>query len=125
MWTPPHFWALALYRAGDYAAAGVPMLPVVAGARATKRQMLVYTLLLLPLALAPWPLGLAGAVYARGGAALLGLRLHPGARCAVWCDSERARRRARCSASRSSICSCCSPLLIVDRAPGLLGGSAA
>src|SRR5262249_50747020 len=63
MWTPPHFWALALYRAGDYAKAGVPMLPVVAGARATKAQMLVYTVLLFPLALAPWALGVAGAPY--------------------------------------------------------------
>jgi len=67
-WTPPHFWALALYRAGDYARAGVPMLPVVAGARATKRQMLLYTLVLWPCALAPYMLGIAGAVYA--GAAL-------------------------------------------------------
>src|SRR6266508_4650605 len=56
MWTPPHFWALALYRTGDYAKAGVPMLPVVAGARATKAQMLIYTVLLFPLALAPWAL---------------------------------------------------------------------
>ena len=58
-WTPPHFWALALYREGDYAAAGVPMLPVVRGARETKRQMLLYTLLLLPLSLAPCMLGFA------------------------------------------------------------------
>ena len=43
MWTPPHFWALALYRCGDYAAAGVPMLPVVSGKRETKRQILIYT----------------------------------------------------------------------------------
>ena len=47
-WTPPHFWALALYRTGDYAEAGVPMLPVVAGPRETKRQMLLYTLVLWP-----------------------------------------------------------------------------
>src|ERR1700681_3144696 len=57
-WTPPHFWALALYRAGDYAKAGVPMLPVVAGPRATKRQMLLYTLVLWPCALAPYLLGI-------------------------------------------------------------------
>jgi protoheme IX farnesyltransferase len=67
-WTPPHFWALALYRAGDYAKAGVPMLPVVAGPRATKRQMLIYTLVLWPCALAPYVLGVAGTLYA--GAAL-------------------------------------------------------
>ena len=59
-WTPPHFWALALYSEGDYAAAGVPMLPVVRGGTATKRQMLLYTLLLAPLSLAPCFLGMAG-----------------------------------------------------------------
>jgi protoheme IX farnesyltransferase len=63
MWTPPHFWALALWRKVDYAKAGVPMMPVVAGAEATKRQMLLYTLTLLPIALAPVFLGVAGWVY--------------------------------------------------------------
>lgn len=63
-WTPPHFWALSLYRANDYAAAGVPMLPVVAGVRETKRQMLLYTLVLWPMTLLPWLLGIAGPVYA-------------------------------------------------------------
>ncbi len=62
-WTPPHFWALALYRCGDYAKAGIPMLPVVRGARHTKLQMLSYTLFLLPLSLAPVAIDLAGAVY--------------------------------------------------------------
>ncbi|MGP1396398.1 MAG: heme o synthase [Inquilinaceae bacterium] len=71
-WTPPHFWALALYRSDEYQRAGVPMLPVVAGARATKRQMLAYTLVLLPLAVAPYATGIVGAFYA-GGAAVLGL----------------------------------------------------
>ena len=47
MWTPPHFWALALYREGDYAKAGVPMLPVVAGPAETKRQILLYSLAIL------------------------------------------------------------------------------
>lgn len=70
-WTPPHFWALALYRDGDYAKAGVPMLPVVAGRSATRRQILVYTLLLLPLSLAPSLLGTAGLVYG-AVAALMG-----------------------------------------------------
>jgi protoheme IX farnesyltransferase len=64
MWTPPHFWALSLFREGDYAKAGVPMMPVVAGQRATKIQMLVYTLLLAPIALVPALLGVAGFVYA-------------------------------------------------------------
>ena len=48
MWTPPHFWALALYKCDDYEKAGVPMLPVVSGVLETKRQMLLYTVLLLP-----------------------------------------------------------------------------
>jgi protoheme IX farnesyltransferase len=69
-WTPPHFWALSLYKSDEYAAAGVPMLPVVAGARETKRQMLLYTLVLWPVTAAPWLLGLAGPVYAIGAAGL-------------------------------------------------------
>jgi heme o synthase len=69
-WTPPHFWALSLYRAGDYAKAGVPMMPVVAGARETKKQMLLYTIVLWPVAAAPAFLGVAGWVY---GAAALAL----------------------------------------------------
>lgn len=64
MWTPPHFWALSLYREGDYAKAGVPMLPVVAGQAETRRQILIYTLVLLPLTLAPVALGMAGVAYA-------------------------------------------------------------
>jgi protoheme IX farnesyltransferase len=70
LWTPPHFWALALYRSDDYRRAGVPMLPVVAGARETKRQMLVYTLLLVPVALAPTLLGAAGWLYGAVAAAM-------------------------------------------------------
>jgi heme o synthase len=63
LWTPPHFWALALNRADEYARAGVPMLPVVSGRRATTRQILVYSILLLPISLLPWALGFAGALY--------------------------------------------------------------
>jgi protoheme IX farnesyltransferase len=63
LWTPPHFWALALYRSDDYRRAGVPMLPVVAGPRETKRQMLLYTLVLVPVALAPTLLGSVGWLY--------------------------------------------------------------
>jgi protoheme IX farnesyltransferase len=63
-WTPPHFWALSLYRANEFAAAGVPMLPVVAGPRETRRQILIYTLVLWPAAAAPWLLGIAGDLYA-------------------------------------------------------------
>jgi len=62
-WTPPHFWALSLYRSGDYERAGVPMLPVVAGLRETKRQILVYTLVLWPVSIAPYFLHIAGPAY--------------------------------------------------------------
>jgi heme o synthase len=64
LWTPPHFWALALNRAGEYARAGVPMLPVVAGRAATKRQILVYCFLLVIAAALPWAIGAAGTAYA-------------------------------------------------------------
>src|SRR3954468_4106034 len=62
-WTPPHFWALALFRNDDYARAGVPMLPVVAGPEATRLQILLYTIVLVAVAFAPWPLGYSDAVY--------------------------------------------------------------
>src|SRR5947209_7677004 len=91
-WTPPHFWALSLYRAGEYEKAGIPMLPVVAGLRETKRQMLLYTLMLWPAGLAPWLLGLAGPVYA-GSAAALSL-VFTGAAVRVWRDeTERSARQ--------------------------------
>ncbi len=72
MWTPPHFWALALYRSRDYERVGVPMLPVVAGADETRRQILIYSLALFPVTLLPAMLGTAGEVYG-GVAVLLGL----------------------------------------------------
>jgi protoheme IX farnesyltransferase len=62
-WTPPHFWALALFRSDDYARAGVPMLPVVAGPDATRLQILLYTIVLVAVAFAPWPLGYFDAGY--------------------------------------------------------------
>ena len=68
-WTPPHFWALALYRSDDYARAGVPMLPVVKGDAATRLQILLYTLILVPLAVSPWLLGFAGLLYGAVSAA--------------------------------------------------------
>jgi protoheme IX farnesyltransferase len=70
LWTPPHFWALSLNRAHEYARAGVPMLPVVAGTAATTRQILVYSVLLVPTSLLPWALGFAGTIY--GAAAGIG-----------------------------------------------------
>jgi heme o synthase len=78
-WTPPHFWALSLYRAGDYERAGVPMLPVVSGDRETRRQILLYTVILAPLGVSPWVLGYTSAAYGVvaviGGAVMLGLAL--------------------------------------------------
>ena len=69
LWTPPHFWALSLNLAADYARVGVPMLPVVAGKAETKRHIWLYCVLLVPVSLLPWGLGFAGAIY--GAAALL------------------------------------------------------
>jgi protoheme IX farnesyltransferase len=78
-WTPPHFWALALFRSDDYARAGIPMLPVVAGPDATRLQILLYTIVLVGIALAPWPLGYFDAVYGVVslvlGAGMLGLAI--------------------------------------------------
>lgn len=71
MWTPPHFWALSLWAHGDYARAKVPMLPVTHGARETRRQVMIYTIALVPVTLAPWFVGFSGLVYA-GVATLLG-----------------------------------------------------
>jgi heme o synthase len=68
-WTPPHFWALALVRADDYALARLPMLPVVAGAEETRRQIVRYSVALVPIGAAPWLLGYAGAPY--GATALI------------------------------------------------------
>ncbi|HTP75799.1 MAG TPA: heme o synthase [Rhizomicrobium sp.] len=63
LWTPPHFWALSLWRSGDYARAGVPMMPVVRGKASTRRQILFYAAILLPTALSPAAVGLAGPLY--------------------------------------------------------------
>ena len=92
MWTPPHFWALALYRSDDYARAGVPMLPVVAGRIETKRQILLYTGLLVPISLTPWALGVVGAAYG-AVAAVLGM-LFVVAAMRVYREPDTARDRA-------------------------------
>jgi protoheme IX farnesyltransferase len=63
LWTPPHFWALALNCSDEYARAGVPMLPVVAGRAATTQQILIYSVLLVPISLLPWMLGFSGPLY--------------------------------------------------------------
>src|SRR5688572_21955593 len=70
LWTPPHFWALSLFVRSDYAAAGVPMLPVVAGPKTTRRHIVLYALPMAAAAVAPWPLGLAGPVYGLAAAGL-------------------------------------------------------
>jgi protoheme IX farnesyltransferase len=70
LWTPPHFWALSLFVRSDYAAAGVPMLPVVSGPKVTRQQIALYTLPMGAAAVAPWPLGLAGPLYGAAAAAL-------------------------------------------------------
>jgi len=117
-WTPPHFWALSLYRCADYARAGVPMLPVVAGARETRKQMLVYTLLLWPLALAPSLVGLAGGLYFALALALSALFTLLAIR--VWFDAgERSARQM--FAFSILYLFLLFAFLVVDRVPGLAG----
>jgi heme o synthase len=70
LWTPPHFWALSLFVRTDYAAAGVPMLPVVSGERVTRQHIVLYTLPMAVAAVAPWPLGLTGPIYGVAATAL-------------------------------------------------------
>ena len=93
-WTPPHFWALALFRSDDYARAGVPMLPVVAGPDATRLQILLYTIVLVAIAATPWPLGYFDAFYGVTslvlGAGMLGLAI------------EVYRRRERAASLRAT-----------------------
>jgi heme o synthase len=87
-WTPPHFWSLALYANSDYRRAGVPMLPVVAGARETRRQIALYTLVLVPVSLLPCLVGFSGVIYAASAVALGGYFLTCVWR--VWRDRQDA-----------------------------------
>ena len=107
MWTPPHFWALALFREGDYARAGVRMMPNVAGAQETRKQILLYSLILVPITFLPSLLGTTGMLYT-GGDGGPWRRLHSGMP-SMSTGSPRAMRpgapAAACSASRSSISS--------------------
>ena len=80
MWTPPHFWALALFVQSDYAKVGIPMLPVVSGEAETRRQILVYAIVLLPISVLPWWIGGAGAVYGISAALFSGIFLALSAR---------------------------------------------
>src|SRR5689334_1084923 len=93
-WTPPHFWALALFRSDDYARAGIPMLPVVAGPDATRLQILLYTIVLVAIALAPWPLGYFDAIYG-----VTSLVLGAGM---LWLAVEVYRRREGTAANRAT-----------------------
>ncbi len=92
LWTPPHFWSLALWASGDYEAAGVPMLPVVAGARSTRLHILAYTAPLVAVSLLPWVLGMAGPVYGLAAMAL-GAGFGLGA-MRVWRDTQDATGRS-------------------------------
>jgi protoheme IX farnesyltransferase len=88
-WTPPHFWALSLNRTEDYARARIPMLPVVAGAAETRRQILLYSLSLLPVGAAPWLLGYADAIY--GAIALIAGGLMVALAWRLWADGSGQR----------------------------------
>jgi protoheme IX farnesyltransferase len=93
LWTPPHFWALSLNRADEYARAGVPMLPVVAGAAVTTRQILIYSMLLLPVSLLPWALGFAGAIYGATAVACGGIFIVLASRLVTSPTERRAAHR--------------------------------
>jgi heme o synthase len=92
-WTPPHFWALALYRTEDYARARLPMLPVVSGDASTRRQILLYTLILVPLGMAPWAFGYTGALY--GITALVTGAIMVMLGWQVFCEIRPAERASR------------------------------
>ncbi|MBE7635598.1 protoheme IX farnesyltransferase [Sneathiella sp. P13V-1] len=91
-WTPPHFWALSLWRDIDYANAGVPMLPVVAGREATRRQVVIYSVLLFPIAVMPYFLGYAGIVYGLGSAVLGGVFLFGAVKVWLKKDEKSAKQ---------------------------------
>jgi len=124
VWTPPHFWALSLYRREDYARAGVPMLPVVAGEQETRRQILLYTLILVPLGVLPFVLGYAGPIYGVTAAAMGAIMISLGLRV----RKERVGYKASKQLFAFSILYLflLFAMLLVDRiSGGLLGHSAA
>ena len=94
-WTPPHFWALALFVQTDYAKVGIPMMPVVAGRTSTRRQILAYAVLLLPLSLVPWWIGGAGAIYGVTAAVLSALFLALSVPVGMRADIEDAMKPER------------------------------
>ena len=95
VWTPPHFWALALLRTGDYARAGVPMLPVVSGAEATRLQILIYSIILAPIGMLPAILGLGGTLYMASAAILGSLFVVMALDCYQKREGEEAARAAK------------------------------
>jgi protoheme IX farnesyltransferase len=95
VWTPPHFWALALLRTKDYARAGVPMLPVVSGPDATRRQILIYSLILAPLGMVPAIIGLGGTLYMAAAAVLGSLFVVLAIDCYRQREGEAADRAAK------------------------------
>ncbi|MGK7864697.1 heme o synthase [Falsiroseomonas sp. E2-1-a4] len=101
-WTPPHFWALSLWAHGDYARAGVPMLPVVEGARETRKQILVYTVVLAVAGLAPWFVGFAGLPYAAVATALGGGFLYHAIRTWREAQDETGRSLVQDAAARKT-----------------------
>ena len=117
MWTPPHFWALSLYTSEDYAKAGVPMMPVVKGAASTRKQILIYSLLLIPVCIAPAFTGLGGLAYLavsgcwHGGCSSARLATPPtrATMTAFMMSAREPGMRAIFSPSRSCTCPCCSP----------------
>jgi len=102
MWTPPHFWALSLWAHGDYARAKVPMLPVTHGARETRRQIVVYTVALVPVTLAPWFVGFSGPAYAAIAALLGGVFLFHALRTLREAQDEAGRSLANDAAARAT-----------------------
>ena len=102
MWTPPHFWALSLWAHGDYARAKVPMLPVTHGAKETRRQVLVYTIALLPVTLAPWFVGFSGPAYAVAAAVLGGVFLWHAIRVVREAQDETGRSLVNDAAARGT-----------------------
>ncbi len=96
-WTPPHFWALALFVKMDYSNAGIPMMPVVAGEKSTRRQIIAYSALMVPLSVSPWFIGGAGAIYGIAALALtlafFALSLPVGLRESVEGDAMKPEKR--------------------------------
>ena len=96
-WTPPHFWALALYRKKEYAKAGVPMLPVTHGDKYTRLQVLLYTIILYVVSFLPFAVGMSGWIYATGALALGGMFLYYAIQICMHYSDELARRTFRYS----------------------------